>query len=508
MIVCAVLLAGSFSQSVSGFPEYEYLTEWGSFGIVDAGHFSHPQFIAVDDEGSIYVSDLGNKRVQKFTSDGQYMTQWGKSGKLPGEFHYPSGIAVSDDHVFVADRNLNRVQKFTTDGDFVSQWGGKGIHEGQLYFPNGIAINNGTVYVVDTGNQRVQMFTTDGDFVSSFGSSGLGKGQFLTAVGIDIDDNGDVYVADRGNGKIEKFDADGEFLRSFSFYSQKYVFAPQAVTVDPAGKLFIVNSADERILHLSQDSEPRLNFFSQMGPYPNSFDIITDTAIGINGELLVVDSASHTIKSFETPFYTEPKVTEAPVIVSDQGNPVIIAPRSFEIDAYDLLTMISIGSATATDEDGISSITNNSTGVFSPGVTTIVWSAVDVNGYSSSAYQTVTVKVCGDAYSKYHVINGTQGDDVIQGTDGDDVIFGLAGNDLISGGLGDDCIFGGHGDDIILGGDGDDTIRGRSGNDILKGQSGADLIYAGAGFDVINGGEDIDRCYQDSGKDMLLNCES
>ena len=51
------------------------------------------------------------KRVQKFTSEGQYLTEWGKSGKLAGEFHYPSGIAVSEDSVFVADRDLNRIQK-------------------------------------------------------------------------------------------------------------------------------------------------------------------------------------------------------------------------------------------------------------------------------------------------------------------------------------------------------------------------------------------------------------
>ena len=136
MTISVLLLATSFTQTSFGFGDYDFLSEWGSFGIVDAGHFSHPQFIAVGEDGSIYVSDLGNKRVQKFTSEGQYLTEWGKSGKLSGEFHYPSGIAVSADSVFVADRDLNRIQKFTTDGEFVSQWGGKGIYEGQFYFDN------------------------------------------------------------------------------------------------------------------------------------------------------------------------------------------------------------------------------------------------------------------------------------------------------------------------------------------------------------------------------------
>ena len=74
--------------------------------------------------------------------------------------------------------------------------------------------------------------------------------------------------------------------------------------------MFIVNSANDRILHLSQDSNLRLNTFDQVGPYTDSFEIITDVTIGINGELLVVDSAKHNIKSFETSFYEKPVVVD------------------------------------------------------------------------------------------------------------------------------------------------------------------------------------------------------
>jgi len=100
MIFSVLLLANSFSQSSFGLGDYDFISEWGSFGIVEPGHFSYPQFIAAGDDGSIYVSDLGNKRVQKFSSNGEYISAWGNSGKQSGEFHYPSGIAVSDDSVF------------------------------------------------------------------------------------------------------------------------------------------------------------------------------------------------------------------------------------------------------------------------------------------------------------------------------------------------------------------------------------------------------------------------
>jgi len=269
MMFSVLLLANSFAQSSFGLGEYDYISELGSFGITGPGHFSYPQFIAVGDDGSIYVNDLGNKRVQKFSSNGEYITEWGKSGKQSGEFHYLSGIAVSDDSVYVADRDLNRIQKFSLDGEFVTEWGEKGSYDDQLRFPNGIAVNNGTVYVVDTGNQRIQTFSTDGEFISSFGSSGLGEGQFLTIIGIDIDVDGNVYVTDKGNSKIEKFDANGEFIQSFQFHYLDYIFSPEAIAIDPTGKMFIVNSANDRILYLSQDANSLLNIFDQIGPYPN-----------------------------------------------------------------------------------------------------------------------------------------------------------------------------------------------------------------------------------------------
>jgi len=518
MIFSVLLLANSFAQSSFGLGEYDLISEWGSFGIVEPGYFSHPQFIAVGDDGSIYVSDLGNKRVQKFSSNGEYITEWGKSGKQSGEFHYPSGIAVSEDSVFVADRDLNRIQKFSLDGEFIIEWGEKGKLDGQLFLPNGIAVHNETVYVSDPGNQRIQIFSTDGEFISSFGSSGLGEGQFLNVIGIDIDADGNVYVIDKGNSKIEKFDANGELIKSLTFGSQYYAFSPEALALTPTGEMFIANSANDKILYLSHDSDLNLNVFDQLGPYSNSFDFVADMAIGINGELLVIDSVNHKIQSFETDFYEEPVIIEIPDDVSDEiieesqpdkTKPEIIAPISLTIEATDMRTVVSFGEATATDESGIKAIINNAPDAFSIGVSTIIWIAFDNTGYSTNTSQIITVNTCGKTYSDYNLIEGTQGDDVIQGTDGDDLIFGLAGNDVISGGKGNDCIFGGYGDDIISGGDGDDTIKGNSGHDVLNGQSGNDLIYANSDSDVIDGGADLDRCYPstNSQSDLLLNCE-
>jgi sugar lactone lactonase YvrE len=513
MTISVLLMTVGFSQNSFASGDYDLLHQWGSYGPTEPNNFAHPQFIGVGEDGSIYVSDFGNKRIQKFSSNGEYVTHWGNSGKQIGDFYNPSGIAVSSDYIFVVDRDLNRIQKFSLDGDFIQTWGKKGTAEGQFMYPGGITASNGFLYVIDTGNQRIQIFSFDGKFVSAFGSSGLGSGQFLNVSGIDVDDEGNVFVTDKGNHKIEKFTSEGEFIKSFAFHYLNYVFSPEAIAIDPLGDMFVVNSADGRILHLSQNSDLLLGLTDQRGPYPDSFERITDIAMGSNGELLVIDSPTHSIQSYETTFFelspefyfVAPDEVRPPA--KDQTKPEIVAPNSLVVDADDLITHIDIGTATATDESGIKTIINNAPEGFKPGITNVIWIAFDNVSHSSSAYQTITVKTCGQNYSDYNIIEGTSGDDVISGTDGDDLIFGLAGNDLISGGLGNDCIFGGHGDDIISGDEGDDMIKGNSGNDILKGQSGTDILVANSGSDVLDGGANSDRCYLDSEKDLLLNCE-
>ncbi len=513
-ILSVILFSSTLTPISFALGDYDLLSEFGSFGIFKPGYFSHPQFIAVGDDGDVFVSDLGNKRIQKFSSNGEFIAEWGQGGKLPGEFFYPSGIAVSSEAVFVADRDLNRIQKFSLNGEYVSEWGKKGVYDGQFMYPNGIAVYNNTVYVVDTGNQRIQTFSTDGDFISSFGSSGLGSGQFLNIVGIDVDADGNVYVTDKGNSKIEKFSSSGQNLKSFSFYSSNYVFSPEAIAVDPNGEMFIVNAATNRILHLSQDSSLYLDIFDQKGPYTDSFDMITDLAIGANGELFVVDSANHQIKSFETEFYQKPLFDYVPTpqliedFSYDKTKPEITAPTSLIVEAEDYLTTVNLGEATATDNSGIKAIINNAPDGFSPGVSTVIWVAFDYVGYSTTALQTITVNTCGYDRSHYNIVMGTDGDDILMGTDGDDLIFGLEGNDLISGGYGNDCIFGGFGDDVISGDGGDDTIRGNYGSNVLKGQSGNDIIFSSSGSDIIDGGLDSDRCYSDNlSNDLIFNCE-
>ena len=85
-----------------------------------------------------------------------------------GQFDAPVGVSVAaDGSVYVADTRNDRIQRFDASGRFVGTWGTNGTGEGQFNGPWGVAVApDGDVYVADTGNDRVQGFTATGRFVA------------------------------------------------------------------------------------------------------------------------------------------------------------------------------------------------------------------------------------------------------------------------------------------------------------------------------------------------------
>ncbi|MGH9909188.1 MAG: HYR domain-containing protein, partial [Nitrososphaerales archaeon] len=202
--------------------------------------------------------------------------------------------------------------------------------------------------------------------------------------------------------------------------------------------------------------------------------------------------------------------TTQKITVIDTTVPKLTVPDNVVIDATSLETIVSIGTATATDIiDSNPKITNNAPSVFPLGETTVTWDVTDQFGNSENLTQTITVQACGKSVSSYNLIIGGSSDDILTGTNLADLIFGLQGNDIITGEEGDDCIIAGEGDDIVFGNYGDDKIIGDNGNDIIRGGSGEDMIHGNSGFDIIDGGDDHDSCNvgENSSDDVVTKCE-
>ncbi|HUU40655.1 MAG TPA: hypothetical protein VMW42_06935, partial [Desulfatiglandales bacterium] len=124
------------------------------------GEFYGAEGIVTDTNGYVYVADTGNSRVQKFTSDGEFVTMWGSYGTEDGEeIWYVTGIATdSEGNVYVSSNY--QIQKFTSEGVFITMWQGAGTGEGEFRLISGIAVNsNDQVYVTELGNHRIQVFS-------------------------------------------------------------------------------------------------------------------------------------------------------------------------------------------------------------------------------------------------------------------------------------------------------------------------------------------------------------
>ncbi|KAI6658675.1 hypothetical protein LOD99_10992 [Oopsacas minuta] len=68
----------------------------------------------------------------------------GNLGTTKGALYDPLGLALDEDKIYIADRYNNRIQIFSTEGEFIHEFG-----KGQLDYPYGIALNKEWVFIGD-----------------------------------------------------------------------------------------------------------------------------------------------------------------------------------------------------------------------------------------------------------------------------------------------------------------------------------------------------------------------
>ena len=256
-------------------PEGALLATWGSEG-AGPGQFDYPSGIAVDAAGHVFVADQDNCRIQQLTAAGVFVAQWGAAGEGDGQFAYRknlggglSGVAVDRaGHVYTTDSLLHRVQKFTSDGQFLAKWGTPGHAPGQFDGPHGIAVDaQGQVYVVDRFNSRIQKFSAAGEFLAQWGVKGLQPGQLVNPSGIALDAAGNVYVTDdnaldfiEGNAnalesRVVKFTATGTFVAQWGQQGEDPgdLNVPTGIAVDAAGRVFVADTNNHRLVIFAPD---------------------------------------------------------------------------------------------------------------------------------------------------------------------------------------------------------------------------------------------------------------
>ena len=176
---------------------------------IGVGEVTRPAGLAWDGRNSrLLVADAGNHCVVMLSADGAVIGRIGRRGTLPGEFNYPTNIAIDrQGRVYVSDTLNFRIQQLDPQLRPVRVIGRKGDMPGCLSSPKGIAVDSEDhLYVMDAQFEAIQVFDAQGQLLLSFGEEGRGPGQFWLPAGMFIDSHDRIWVADAYNRRLQVFD--------------------------------------------------------------------------------------------------------------------------------------------------------------------------------------------------------------------------------------------------------------------------------------------------------------
>jgi predicted membrane-bound mannosyltransferase/sugar lactone lactonase YvrE len=235
------------------------LATWGGGGS-QPGKFNDAWGLTVDSAQNVYVADTFNHRIQKFDPNGNVITTWGRPGATsePGagldtQFFGPRDIAIdSKGQLLVTDTGNKRVQVFDQNGNFVAQFGSAGAGDGQFNEPVGLAVDaSGNIYVADTWNKRIQVFDPNFQFLRAFPVATWeqmeqGELQSINHKPYLAVDGNTLYVSSPGTAQVLGFTLTGSPVElpgvTFAFED-----LPTGVKVQN-GALFVTNAHNGQVL--------------------------------------------------------------------------------------------------------------------------------------------------------------------------------------------------------------------------------------------------------------------
>ena len=125
------------------------------------GLLNNPRGIAVDDDGSVWVSNRGSGAVVHLSSTGAELGRFGSTGSTDSTLAGAADVEVNGSYVFVADQTANKIKIWSRTGEFLLAFGGGGKGLGRMQGPAGLDLTaDGHLYVTEVtfGNERVQEF--------------------------------------------------------------------------------------------------------------------------------------------------------------------------------------------------------------------------------------------------------------------------------------------------------------------------------------------------------------
>lgn len=277
----------------------KFITGW-AVHLDPSNQLSAPYDIAIDKDGFIYITDIYNNYIKKFSSSGNYLQKWGGFGNDNGQLDRPSGIVIDRmGDIYVSDYNNHRIQKFSNEGVFIKSYGTMGMMSGEFNGPLGLAIDSmNQLFVCDYGNNRIQSFEIDNNTITpidQWGSYGTENGQFNGPNSIVVDEN-HVYITDENNHRIQKFDKDGQWLETWgSFGVDDGQFREPGGLLVFNNTLFVNDTLNDRIQLFSTSGK----FITRWGRSGDQFFEFHGVAVDHDENIFATDHIAHCIRKFD-----------------------------------------------------------------------------------------------------------------------------------------------------------------------------------------------------------------
>ncbi|HVZ79376.1 MAG TPA: 6-bladed beta-propeller [bacterium] len=213
--------------------------------------------IAIDQLGNIFIVDNNENRVMVFDQNMNFIYQIGSSSPVtgggPGEFSHPYGIVLDNNgsagaSIYVTDPGNSRVQKFTHSGTYITQ-----IFPGNI---GSIAVDgNNDVYVSANPPSQISKFDANGNPLTFLYAPELAVPMSLDPAyrGMAIDPSGNIYIAG-GNytytrACLREFNDSWIFLgdTTASGDPSGSLALPNQVAIDGMGRIYLTDTANNSI---------------------------------------------------------------------------------------------------------------------------------------------------------------------------------------------------------------------------------------------------------------------
>lgn len=255
----------------------------------ESSPLNSPMGLSVAPDGTIYVADTGNARIQVFAPDGKWLRRFGEPGGSAGKLFYPIDVLVRNGKVYVADMKNMRIDIFTPQGDYLGTIPDAQRHKDLKVAPLALAADGAGNMYVTTLQHEVLVFGPDDSFVKRIGRPGTADGELQYPNGVVVDRQGNVWVADSNNSRVQAFDPSGKLLHKTMEFA-----TPRGMALFE-DKVLVVDVLQHTVHALNLEGR-RVFTFGTRGMGDGQFNFPNDVAVDPGtGRIYVVDRENNRV---------------------------------------------------------------------------------------------------------------------------------------------------------------------------------------------------------------------